>query len=393
MGKKLTQEKFEDQVYKKYNGMFSVVGKYVDWKTPIEIKCNNCGNVFSKKPNSITAKGRTVRCPECEGKYISSITNDKNDLWATHPDIACLLEDSEIGHKYRHASDHETCFVCPDCGHRQIAKIKNITKRGFKCKCCGSVPYYPNQFLYNLLDYAGVSFNAEYNLPGSPYRYDAHFQYNNKDYLVEMDGAYGHGCVNTPNRTIDKQIYDDDQKDIIAINNDMIIIRVDCKYSGSNDRFEYVKNSIKNSELQKLFNFSDEQFVEADRMANISKVKRFVSYWNDGIHSYDELCELLHKCRASVRKLIKISCDLNLIKEPYDEALHIVRLYSNHKLSVSKGTPVVCNETGETYDSMSQAERLTGIKTIRNYFYKHKKYAGILSDGTKLTWSKLEKAV
>lgn len=393
MGKKLTQEEFEYQVNVKYNGMFSIIGNYVDWKTPIDIKCNNCGNVFSRSPNSITAKNKNIRCPECESKYISNITNNKNDLWATHPDIAVLLEDAQIGHKYRHASEYETCFICPDCGHRQIAKIRNVAKRGFKCKCCGGTPYYPNQLLYNLLDSIGVLFNTEYHIDGFPYRYDAYFKYGDKEYLVEMDGAYGHGCVNTSNRSIDQQIYDDNQKDIIAINNNMVIVRIDCKYSGSDDRFEYVKKSIKSSELQKLFNFSDEQYYEADRIANISKVKRFISFWNDNIRSYDELCRLLHKCRASIRKLIKISCDLNLIEETYDEALRIVRFYSNRKISISKGIAIICNETGEIYNSMSQAEKLTGIKTIRDYFCQNRKYAGTLPDGTKLTWTKLEEVV
>ena len=386
----LTQEKFNNKIKEKYGDKYTVIGEYQKWDMPIKIKCNNCGYDFDRTPNSLTAKGRKTHCPRCEGKLTSSVVVEGiTDLCSTDPDIADLLEDKTVGKKYKRNSIFETWFICPDCGHRHFDKIKNVTKRGFKCKCCGCTSLYPNQFLYNLLDILGVEFRPEYQLDGYKYRYDAFFIYNNKKYLVEMDGAYGHGCVDTASRTIDEQIKDDANKDIIALQNGYILIRVDCKYTGSDDKFEYVKNSIYNSELLRIFSITDEDLNEANYRASIPKIKTVLSLWDDGIRSYDVFGDKLHSCRPTIRNLLHRCSDFGLIKKSYQDICSEMRIASNKKLAISKGIPVICNETGEIFYSISEAERQTGFH-IRSFFSQNRKYAGVLPDGTKLTWTKLE---
>ena len=58
MSKRLTQDEFVQKVNNKYDGKFEVVGDYVNAKTPVQIKHNDCGTIFPRVPNKMTAKGK-----------------------------------------------------------------------------------------------------------------------------------------------------------------------------------------------------------------------------------------------------------------------------------------------------------------------------------------------
>ena len=281
-------------------------------------------------------------------------------------------------------------FICPDCGHKHYDKIRNVTKNGFRCKCCGYMSYYPNQFLYNILDLLNIPFTPEYHIQPYLYRYDAFFTLNNVNYLVEMDGAYGHGCGDTLSKTVEEQIQIDNEKDIIAFKNGYHLIRIDCKYKIVKKRFEYIKRSICDSELFTILNITDDVFNEANRIASVPKLKRVLDLWNLGIRSYDTYRQTLHKDRHTITNMLRLCSEIGLIPLSYQDILKEMRIASNKKLAISKGARVMCNETGEIYYSIAEAMRQTGITSIQSYFSQNRKYAGQLPDGTKLTWSKLD---
>lgn len=60
-GKK-SQEEFEDDIYKLVGNEYSVIGDYINNKTPIEMIHNVCGEPFEVVPNSFTSKGKRCRC-------------------------------------------------------------------------------------------------------------------------------------------------------------------------------------------------------------------------------------------------------------------------------------------------------------------------------------------
>jgi hypothetical protein len=51
---------------------------------------------------------------------------------------------------------------------------------------------------------------------------------------------------------------------------------------------------------------------------------------------------------------------------------------------------VLCNETGEIFEGYKIPKEKYGAH-IAGYFNKNSKYSGTLPDGTKLTWTKLNK--
>lgn len=394
MSKRLTQEEFEDQVYKKYNNKFSIVGNYINWKTPVKIKCNCCGHTFERTPNQITNKNKIIRCPVCEFKFCANeIVVGKTDLWTTDPDVAMLLDNPEIGYLYKRNSEFKVWVTCPECGHRQFDSIKNHTRRGgFKCKVCGAMSYYPNQFLYAILDLLGVDFIQEYRIDGYHYRYDAYFIKNNNRYLIEMDGGLSHGDIDTPNQSIQAQIETDNNKNSLAKDKGYILIRIDCKYKDIEHRYEYIMNSIKDSELTKIFNIPWYYYEEANKMACASRLKELVKLLNNGVNTYDELKSELHKSYQWIYKNMKLAYNIGILPD-YSNYKTVLRNNAALKTGKSHSTPIICNQTGEIYNSITEAINKTGIKTLKDYFSKNNKYAGQLPDGTKLTWSKLERAV
>ena len=80
------------------------------------------------------------------------------------------------------------------------------------------------------------------------------FFYNNKQYIVEMDGGLGHGFYNCDAiRGIGLNGKDlDEYKDKMALEHNIFVIRIDCFYTKMEDRFSYIKNSIQNSELSNI---------------------------------------------------------------------------------------------------------------------------------------------
>lgn len=390
MSKKLTQEEFEEKFDKLYHNKFNVIGRYQNAKTPVEIQCINCGYIFAQTPNHYD-KGNT-RCPCCDARGdTKKIIIGVNDMWTTHPHIATWLKNSKDGYEYKFFTDKCLEFICPNCGREKICPPKNLIN-GFSCNYCSNNYSYPNRFMANLLDLLDVDFKPEFMFPNSNYRFDFKFSINDIRYLVEMDGGLGHGNVDSPNMSKEEQLQRDNEKNLLAKNNNYHLIRINCHYPKIEERFEFISNNILSSKLNELFNISKDQLLIANKLSQDSLIVRFAQLWNDNIHSYDELKKHLHVGRHAIRGYAKISSELNLIDISYEQFLTDVRLASNNKLAMSKGSPVLCEQTGQVFYSISEANRQMHI-SLNSYFSstRHSDHCGVLSDGTKLTWRKISK--
>lgn len=71
MSKKKTQKEFEKEVYELTNDEYTVVGKYINSKTKIDIKHNICNTIFSMLPSNFL---HGQRCPKCKSIRVSQKT-------------------------------------------------------------------------------------------------------------------------------------------------------------------------------------------------------------------------------------------------------------------------------------------------------------------------------
>lgn len=113
--------------------------------------------------------------------------------------------------------------------------------------------------------------------------------------------------------------------------NNIKIIRIDCNYKKTKDRFNYIVNSILNSEFATLFDLKNIDFKRIDTKSCSSLIIDVSNYWNDNIKSYDELQYLLGVCRDTVRRYLEIACEKGFINETFDDVLKEIRKASNKK--------------------------------------------------------------
>lgn len=390
MSHKLTQEEFEKKFYMKYPTEFKVIGKYINAKTVVDIECKKCGQIISLTPNHYD-RG-TTKCPICNinGNTRKTIIG-VNDMWTTNPEVAQWLSNPEDGYKYRFNTQTDLDFICPCCGkHRAVHP--NYFKNGYICIYCSDNIKYPNKLMANILDLCGVDFISEFRFKHSNYKYDFYVKINNVDYLIEMDGGYGHGNVDTNYATKQEQIETDKKKDNLALENNYKIIRVNCNYYKVENRFSFISNNILQSELSSILPITMDILNESNKRSQQNYLKKFANCWKDGMCSYEEYFKIFHtNHRSTIRNYAKRSIDAGFLDISYNDFLKQIRLASNNKLAITKGNPVLCEQTGEVFYSISEATRQKHIPSLSSYFSHKYTYCGQLPDGTRLTWKKITK--
>lgn len=392
---RLTHEEFERRFNDLYDGKFTLISQYEICTKPLTIRCNTCGESFTRtRAKNVLRDTYSLTCPYCNPKKVTNITiRGVDDLWTTDRDVAELLLNPEDGYTYGRGSGAIVDFKCPHCGKVVKKSISVVVRAGFSCNYCGDGYSYPNKFMMGLLDKTNISFIPEFHFPNTPYRYDFKFEYNGEKYLVEMDGAYGHGSNDTKSLTVEEQLEIDRKKDELALEMGFKIIRVDCKYNNSHpdNRFKYVYSSIKSSELAFIIDLlTYEDILEVDMRSNrYSKFLEFVDLWNEEERSYDHAMSKLHITKHTILDYAKRAIELGLIDVDYKTFTKTMSRKGWDKISKNKSTPVMCNETGEVFKSIKEAQEVMNCYNISYQISGRVKHSGRLPDGTLLTWKKI----
>lgn len=242
-------DEFKKRVYDLVGNNFEVVGIYVNTQTDIDIKCNKCGNIFTRRPNNFVAN---PKCPICEGKIC---VDEYNNLSLTHPKIAKFLADENDGHKYTLHSGgaKKLLWKCPDCDSFKLATINHIHKYGFRCNSCSDNISLPNKFISSIINEFTNEYYTEKSFEWSDSkRYDLYIPEHNL--IIEMNGMQHYEDCNLlrkTNITLEEEQTNDKYKRELALSHGInTYVSVDCR----NTSLEYMKNSILNSELNEIYN-------------------------------------------------------------------------------------------------------------------------------------------
>lgn len=312
------------------------------------------------------------------------------NLWETRPDVACLLKYPEDGYKYKQFSHKKLIFVCPYCHRERQYIVSNISRRGFSCKFCSDGISYPNKFIINMLFQMNIDVTPEYSPKWIyPKRYDVYFIYRGNEYIIEMDGAMGHGVENYKyNPDVNKSIENDNFKSMMAKEHGIDVIRVDCKY-GSNDRKSYIINSIIHSDLNNIFDLSIVDFDECDKNAQNSLFVAVCKLWNNGMKNHYDIARELHISTVTVTTYLKKSEKYNITDYCHKEYSVKNGAIARKRAGEWRKIMVMCIETHEIFRSIKDATNKysSGIYAVVNT----EKAAGRLSDGTLLHWVTISK--
>lgn len=215
-------------------------------------------------------------CPVCNNKVI---IHGINDMWTTNPELANLLANPDDGYKYSQYSNRKVDWKCPYCHSLIKNKQIGVVKRNnyVPCQYCGDGFSYPEKVMSNILVYLKIEYIQHYRIgeqtfifDNKPYRpeYDFYFELDNKKYIIEMDGDF-HNKVHSGSKLSIEQIREiDNKKDILAKENKINLIRIDCRISD----YDYIFNSIKNSVLNNLFDLSQINKIEINKKAYSSNI-------------------------------------------------------------------------------------------------------------------------
>lgn len=204
-----------------------------------------------------------------------------------------------------------------------------------------------------------------------------------------MDGGIGHGNANSGYQTKSpkESLAIDNYKTLMANDHDIHMIRIDCNYQRE-DRFKYILENIKKSELSKIFNFSKVDFIQCDKDAQKSLFFETCKLWDGGIHDKYEIAKLLGVSHDIIRNYLIRSEKLGCSSYIHDEYYKYSVANSRKKAAFTVGHPVICIETQEIFRSISSVRTLTGI-SVQKAVENQNHTAGMLPDGTKLHWRRL----
>lgn len=330
------------------------IEKYINNSTPILHKCSLCGGEHKYAPNSLL---QNKKCVICQG-YGIVVQYGINSLADTHPEIASMVIDKELSKKVSAKSVTRTDFICKNCGTVVKNKeIRYVVNHGLSCQICSDGISYPMKFVTNVLEQLNVEYRTEvsfknwyFDFDNRKYipRYDIVFD----NYIIEVDGGFHKRVHNKSKLTLNDIKYIDSMKDKLAVDNGYKLIRI-AAYESDMD---YMKNSIINSTLSKIYNLKEIRWDECHKNSIKSYVKEVCDIWNN--LSNPSVKEVHKNCGyniASVRRWLKIGAKINLCN--YDPKKEMIK---NAKIP-HHGKSVICLNYMKTFKSLKDAAKYYNI--------------------------------
>ena len=156
--------------------------------------------------------------------------------------------------------------------------------------------------------------------------YDIYFGINGKKYIVEMDGSFHFKTRKNAKISIKLQNEIDENKTKLAKENNIDIIRIDCNYGETDDRFMYIKNNIINSKLSEVIDILKIDFDKCNLQSLNSLVIQTAEYWNKGF-STTEIKKILCIGNTTLYRYLKRCNEIGLITN-YTKEESKKRLYN-----------------------------------------------------------------
>lgn len=209
--------------------------------------------------------------------YGGKIIQGVNDIKTIAPWMVCFLKNKEESQKYAAQSGKKIIFKCPDCNYETEHRIQDVYKKGFSCPICGDKISRPNKFARNvLLQLPITSLRFEYQDDWTMgKRFDNYFEYNDNEYVLEMDGDQHFTDTVWSERKIQEQ--NDLLKNQIARKNDIRIIRIKAEYGKYN---QWIDNFY-NSEIGDLIKTSNIDWEKCIEKTERSFVKEICDFYNE----------------------------------------------------------------------------------------------------------------
>ena len=218
--------------------------------------------------------------------------------------------------------------------------------------------------MFNILKQLNINFINEITKrePGfkwvGNYRYDFYFEIDDNKYFIEMDRHFHKkDCVGDHEKVIQSDI----EKDNLALEHNIKMIRIDCCYKDEQNKLSFIKNNIINSELCNILNCSSIDWDYVNKLSITSNINCSAEYWNDG-YTIKEISSKIGVSEDSVRNYLKIANEICLCK--YNKKLAEDRRIQSCINATSK--PIVVYDNDGTINMFMNAKDLV-LKSLNLY--------------------------
>lgn len=267
-----------------------------------KVQCLDCGYEYCSPRGKVVS--RKDKCSLCSGRVV---VQGVNDLYTTNPSIIMFLSNKLEGYKYSKGSNKKVKCICPHCGYEKDVAICNLVTHGFYCDICSDSISYPNKIFINILQQLGVNFTPEYSPSWiGKKRYDFYLE----DYgiIIEADGEQHMKEVDFMT-SFEKQRETDIYKDLMALKNNLRVIRIDC----SKSELEFIKNNILKSELNNILQLSNVNWEEVEKFAISSLLLKACQLKKENdLYTTSEISEILSISQDTICRWLKTGNDLGL---------------------------------------------------------------------------------
>lgn len=312
-----------------------------------------CGHEWISSVNNRENNKGCAYCASFQGRILVGY----NDMWTTRPDMASMLLNPEDGYKYTYGSNAKVDWKCPHCKNILKKKmIDNVNKRGLICYRCKDGKGYPEKLMISLLDYMNIEY--EYQCKFS-WCNDKFYDFYIKDFncIIEVHGRQhfdDKGFERVGGRTLKEEQENDKIKYDKAISNNINeYIVIDCRKS----ELEWIKNSILNSGLSKLYNLDSVDWMECEKNALSSLVVKACEIYNDESKNIEYIAEKLKLSNVTIRSYLKRGAGIKLCDYCPEKTREELPGLRKAVIQFDKEGKLI-NE----YKSMKEASFITGIK-------------------------------
>lgn len=314
----------------------------------------------------------------CCGKGNQIVVKGINDIATTNPELIKYFVNVEDAYKYSYTSNKRVLTKCLNCGIEKKTPLSTLYIYGFSCPKCSDGISYPNKFMFNLLQQLNTSFETEKRFDWCKYKINNKESYGIYDFyipsmklIIEMDGGFHKRDNKMSGQTAEETQGIDSEKDRLAKENGLEVVRIDCNY-GNGNRFDYIKNSILDNKLNEIFNLDTINWENVIKYSEKSLIKEVSEYWRTHNEINNEnlitanLAEYFNLTSACIIKYLK--CGSKLKWCSYDSKQE--RIKSIQKVGFKNGKKIKCIETGDVFNSSqdceNKSEELFGVKLTRS---------------------------
>lgn len=264
------------------------------------------------------------------------------------------------GQKYGRM-DENLRFECLQCGYKFLRNISNIKKRKTGCSYCNDKISYPNRLGRALFEEIGAKYIPEYGIKDR--RYD--FYLPEKNIIVEFHGVQHYersffGSYTGRNRSLEEEKENDFYKKEIAKRSGIKhYITIDSRVS----EIDYLSDKIMRSKLSDVFDLSEVNWDECEKLTSSNLLKDACTIWNAGSKNISEISTDLKISDSTVRRYLKKGakfgwCDYNASEIQIENAKRMSKITSKKVVQLSHKGDFVSE-----FDSVSSASRQLGIKS------------------------------